>query len=53
MLAIFRARAGAAAVLLSDHLGLYLSPFPPILLTYSLPLRVSYPRKQHYLLDEK
>lgn len=51
MLAIFCARAGAAAALLSDYLGLPLSPFPPILLIYSLPLRVSYPRK--YPLDEK
>lgn len=51
MLAIFCARAGAAAVLLSYHLGLPLSPFPPILPIYSLPLRVSYARK--YLVDEK
>lgn len=44
MLAIFCARAGVAA-------GLPIPPFPPILLTYLLPLRVSYHRK--YPLDEK
>lgn len=38
-------------MLLADHLGLPLSPFPPSLSTYSLPLTVSYPRK--YPLGEK
>ena len=38
-------------MLLANDLGLPLTPFHPILLKYSLPLTVSYPRK--YPLDEK